>query len=114
MEAYEAPWVGVLMDISEIRKDMEEIALSRQERWYGHNYTDDLLDGSLPAYSRMLEISEHRYSTKPTSWSRALSFICNNTLFSPTPDMLRGNLVDLAALIVAWVEDLDRRDDVAS
>lgn len=111
----EESWVGILMDIGSARKSLDEVAKVRDERWYGEGWTDELMNPNIPAYSRMLELSEMRWNERPNSWTRAISFTCNSVLFSQSPHMLREHLIDLAVITVAWIEDLDRRaGDIAS
>jgi hypothetical protein len=110
MDTYEAPWVGVLLDIGANRADMESAAQTKDRRWFGEGYTDDLVDTKNPVNQKLLEISERQYESRPNSWARLLAFVCNNVLFSETPDMLEDNLIDLAAICTAWVEDINRRE----
>lgn len=112
METFEAPWVGILMDIAKERHSMELAAKQRKQRWYGEGNIDELSNPDIPYYSQLLEMSAQQFERKPTSWSRFLCFVTNNCVLSSSPELLRANLVDLAALCTAWIQDLDNRDDI--
>jgi hypothetical protein len=109
-EIIEHPWVGVIMDIAQERYDLEEVK-SPSQKWYGDGFRDDLIDlDSQPVLKYVIDASRQRWRSDKTSWSRLMTVIFNNAVTSQNPAMLRANLLELGAVVTAWIEDLDLRE----
>lgn len=95
----DASWTGVLMDVGKRRKDLEE-----------HGVAYDRPDGMLPDEMRksMLDASLVALQADP-SWGTCITVQSTLVRFSKTEDEIRNELLDLAAMAVAWIEALDRR-----
>lgn len=108
-DVIESPWVGVIMDIAQTRADWET-AKEPEDRWYGDGFSDDLQDARKDArLGMLLQISEAQWLARPESWARLLTWLVNDTLFTTDLPMVRTKLLEIGAVVTAWVEDLDRR-----
>lgn len=103
----EATWVTALLDVGVLRVELERSAVAEGYRWYGDGKVDDLQDST--KYATALQSVYAQYCRQPTSWTRLLSYLANSTMFSENEEALRENLIKIAAMTVAWVEDIDRR-----
>lgn len=103
----QSTWVTALLDVGQLRVELEESAIASGLRWYGDGKRDDLQDGA--RYAAALQAVYTQYCRQPDSWTRLLSYLANSTMFSDNEEALRGNLTKIAAMSVAWIEDIDRR-----
>lgn len=102
----QAPWVGTLLDVGNMRVQFEEHAKSDNEEFYGQGKVDDLHESE--RNKAVVDAVYAGYLDKPNSWSRLLNYLTARVVTS-SQEELRGNLVRLSALAVAWVDDIDRR-----
>ena len=81
---------------------------ARQDRAWGEQNHADGLD---PLLGELLEREARRELHRPgrVSWSAILLEEVGEALRAPTDEALRGELVQVAAVVVAWLEALDRR-----
>lgn len=103
----QATWVTTLLDVGALRVELEEAAHKEGLRWYGDGKDDDLQDAV--RYAKALRAVYLQYASKPDSWTRLLSLLANSVMFSKDEKELREGLIKLAAFVVSWVEDIDRR-----
>lgn len=103
----QATWIGVFLDVAEVRVTLENDAKRQGLRWYGDQKIDDLQDAT--RYAPRLQAIFDQYQRKPESWTRLLAYLTNCVVFAGDEKTLRRNLLKITAFTVAWVEDIDRR-----
>lgn len=114
----EVPTVDVLFDVAAERARQEE-GWGVQRHWDGIGPLRQLaLDGRAPTYANLAILMKDRYSAlrshrRGPDWATILLEEVFEAVELPgdaaSADMLREELVQVAAVAVAWIEDLDSR-----
>ena len=94
------PWRGVLSEVQAKR-------LNQNEKWGEQNHRN--YEGKLSDYDTLVSICRELNDTQ-LSWETILQEEVNGALAEMDNDnRLRAELIQVAAVVVAWVECIDRR-----
>jgi hypothetical protein len=102
----QAPWVGTLLDVANMRVAFENHAQTEGKDFYGVDKIDDLQHSEKNTEALVHIFSG--YTDKPESWARLMNYLTAKVITS-SPEDLKDNLIRLSAVGVAWLEDIDRR-----
>lgn len=97
-----------MLDIGEMRVALEKESQKAGLHFYGDGKVDDLQTLS-PVLEFAMDRVYRAHVSFPESWSRLMAYTANVALYGSRQE-LRGNLLRLAAITTAWIEDIDRRE----
>lgn len=103
-----APWDSFAsMDVT------NEVLRERQRqhyRWGQQDHPDGTGGGARATWEKIAKLSCDRNARKGTlTYAHILDEECSESLAETDPAKLRGELIQVAAVAVAWIESIDRR-----
>lgn len=102
--------MGPLMDIAKMRREYDELAReSSTLDYYGQGFSDGITPVEEPEKDPYILALALTVSLHPHTWTPLLATTTSMTLLSKDDDLLRRNLACVAAVAVAWMEEIDRR-----